>query len=523
MLPKTFSRNLLAAALLTAMAYVWVVLAPAQFGGQAAYVMVAGASMEPTLHQGDLVVVREAQTYAVGDIATYRHPSVGPVIHRIVDRQGDRFIFQGDNNDWLDSYAPTPHEVVGKAWLVLPGGATLLRQLRSGPAGLAFLSISLALILLITVRDGRGEKSHSMTPRRSASPPQSDRRLDALDGPVFVLAAVGLGALVLAIIAFVRPTHVSTSDAIPYAHLATFSYYADGPASVYAGGEIRSGDPVFHQLVPRFEIEFIYHLHSPAAGALAGSAGMVLEISEPNGWRRSIVLQPETPLSGRDLMLTSTVDLGLVRQAIALLEERTALDRQAYSIDVVPWVRLEGDLGGEPFSDTFQPHLAFTIDDLELYLRQGDPLSDIDPLRPTASGFLAHSTLTPSVLSILGLDLTISAARWIGTLGALICLAGIAYLSAPVLRAYRAGGFERTRLEYAGRMVDVKEAPPTKAKVLIEAVAFEDLARLAEKNGRMILHVSNGGEHHFYVEDTETTYHLATIKRTEERTRTRRA
>jgi len=522
MLPKAYSRNLLAAALLTAMACVWVVLAPAQFGGQAAYVMVAGASMEPTLHQGDLVVVREAQTYAVGDIATYRHPSVGPVIHRIIDRHGDRFVFQGDNNDWLDSYAPTANEVVGKAWLVLPGGATLLRQLRS-PAGLAFLSVSLALILLITVRNGRGEKSHSMTSKRSASPPQSDRRLEALDGPVFVLAAVGLGALVLAIIAFARPALVSTPDDVPYAHLATFSYHAGGPASVYAGGEIRSGDPVFHQIVPRFQIEFVYHLQSPATGALAGSAGMVLEISEPNGWRRTLVLQPESPVSGRDLTLTGVVDLNLVRQAIALLEARTALDRQAYSVDIIPWVRLEGDLGGEPFSDTFQPRLAFTVDDLELYLRQGDPLSDIDPLRPTASGFVAHSTLTPAALSILGLDLTVVAARWIGTIAALLCLAGIATLSAPVLRAYRAGGFERTRVEYAARMIDVKAAPPAKAKSMIEVVAFEDLARLAEKNGRMILHVSDGGEHHFYVDDAGTTYHLAAGERTERKPRTRRA
>ncbi len=507
MLPKAYSRNLLAAALLTGMACIWVVLAPAQFGGQASYVMVAGASMEPTLHQGDLVVVRQAQTYAVGDIATYRHPSVGPVIHRIVAQEGDRFVFQGDNNDWLDSYTPNPAELVGKAWLILPGGATLLRKLRS-PAGLALLSISLGLILLITVRNGRGEKPPSMTAKRSASP-QADRRLQALDGPVFVLAAVGLGALILAVLAFARPALVSTPDDIPYSHLATFSYHAGGPASVYSGGEIRSGDPVFPQLVPQFEIEFDYHLQTPAAGFLTGQAGMLLEISEPNGWRRTLVLQPESFVSGRSLTLTGVVDLNLVRRAITLLEERTGLDRQAYSVDIIPWVRLEGSLGGEPFSDLFQPRLPFTLDELEFYLRQGDPLSDLDPLHPTASGFVAHDTMAAAVLSILGLDLPVVAARWIGTLLALVCLAGIAYWSAPALRAYRAGGFQRTRLEHAERLIDVNAAPPTKAEAMIEVVAFEDLARLAEANGRMILHVSAAGRHHFYVDDAGLLYHLA--------------
>jgi len=507
MLPRAFARNLLAAATLTAMACIWIALAPTAFGGQAAYVMVAGASMEPALRQGDLVVVRQAQTYAVGDIATYRHPSVGPVIHRIVDRQGDRYIFQGDSNDWLDSYAPTPQEVVGKAWLVLPGGAHALRQLRS-PTGLAVLSVSFALIFLMTVRNGRGHMAKRNPSDRRSSPTAGDRRLEVLDGPVFVLAAAGLGALILAVVAFARPTHVSTPDDIPYAHMGVFSYHAGGPASVYAGGEIHSGDPVFHQLVPQFQIEFEYDFQSPADGELTGRAGMLLELSEPNGWRRTIVLQPESPVAGRELTLSGSVDLGLVRQAIALLETRTALDRQAYSVDIIPWIELEGMLGGEEFSDSFRPRLPFTIDDLELYLRQGDPLSDSDPLRPMASGFVSHSALVPATLSILGLDLTVVTARWIGTIGLLFCLAGIAYLGLPSLRAFRAGGYARTRIEYASQLIDVREAPSSKGKATIEVIAFDDLARLAEKNGRMILHVADGEEHHYYVDDGGTLYHL---------------
>ena len=82
---------------------------------------------------------------------------------------------------------------------------------------------------------------------------------------------------------------------------------------------------------------------------------------------------------------------------------------------------------------------------------------------------------------------------------------------------------ERLALEYAERMIDVKGAPPTKAKSMIEVAAFEDLARLAEKNGRMILHASDGGEHHFYVDDAGTTYHLAAGERTDRKPRTRRA
>src|SRR3972149_3089791 len=109
------------AALFVAVAAAWVLLAPSSFGGQTAYVIVAGASMEPALHQGDLVLARRAPSYDVDQIVTYNHPQVGPVIHRIIDRQGTHYTLQGDNNSWIDSYAPTGDEIVGQAGLAARG------------------------------------------------------------------------------------------------------------------------------------------------------------------------------------------------------------------------------------------------------------------------------------------------------------------------------------------------------------------------------------------------------------------
>lgn len=67
--PQTGS-PLLAALALVLLAAVWLALAPAQFGGSAAYVIVNGNSMEPTFHRGDLVIVRAADEYKVGEIVT---------------------------------------------------------------------------------------------------------------------------------------------------------------------------------------------------------------------------------------------------------------------------------------------------------------------------------------------------------------------------------------------------------------------------------------------------------------------
>jgi len=97
---------------LTAVA--WVAFAPTQFGGGATYVLVSGNSMEPSFHRNDLVILRQASDYQVGDIATYHHPDIGPVIHRIIAVEGDRFILKGDNNSWNDSYQPTRDDFIGK-------------------------------------------------------------------------------------------------------------------------------------------------------------------------------------------------------------------------------------------------------------------------------------------------------------------------------------------------------------------------------------------------------------------------
>ncbi len=117
----------------------WVAFAPSQLGGQSTYVVVNGNSMEPAFHKGDLVVVREAHNYGPGDVVTYRHPDIGFVIHRIVGRDGGTYLFQGDNNSYVDGYQPDAGELVGRQWFFIPNVGGWMRQLRR-PWPLALLT-----------------------------------------------------------------------------------------------------------------------------------------------------------------------------------------------------------------------------------------------------------------------------------------------------------------------------------------------------------------------------------------------
>jgi len=70
--------------------------------------------------RGDLAIIRKHDTYGVGDVVTYRHPRSAPSYHRIIDTAGSRFVFRGDNNDFIDPYRPVQSELVGELWVHIP-------------------------------------------------------------------------------------------------------------------------------------------------------------------------------------------------------------------------------------------------------------------------------------------------------------------------------------------------------------------------------------------------------------------
>ena len=140
------SRQVVRSGLAIALTAAWLVfLRPQHLGGPAAYVIVAGDSMLPGLHSGDLVVAMGQQAYGVGDVIVYAIPAGEPgagsqVIHRIIG--GDQtagFITQGDNRDTADPWRPRPNDVVGKLALSAPTVGRALAFARS-PLGLGGLT-----------------------------------------------------------------------------------------------------------------------------------------------------------------------------------------------------------------------------------------------------------------------------------------------------------------------------------------------------------------------------------------------
>ncbi|MBU4213899.1 MAG: signal peptidase I [Actinobacteria bacterium] len=151
---------------------VWFVW-PASLGGCTTLTIVSGHSMEPTLRTGDLVVARCGQAQ-VGDIVVYAPPGMdrARVIHRVVGGDGaGGWSMQGDNNAWVDPFAPTDSRVIGIARARVPGVGAAATVLVNPWLWASVLVLAAALLVWPTRgRDGADAPAPAAAPQPAPAP-----------------------------------------------------------------------------------------------------------------------------------------------------------------------------------------------------------------------------------------------------------------------------------------------------------------------------------------------------------------
>lgn len=481
---------------LAAAAAAWFLLAPAQLGGSASYVVVEGASMAPGLERGDLVIVRKAAAYREGDAVAYRHPELGrTVLHRVVRVAGGRLQLKGDANSFADFAAPRRVEVVGKQWLRVPKAGLAIEWLRAPErAGLAVGAFAL-ILTAGTAAGGRGR-------RRKTETQDSPRRPPRLAGPnaeTALLAVAGAGALLLALglVALAKPaTTLVPWDGL-YRHHGVFSYAGDAPRGpVYPSGRVRSGETAFVRLVPSLRIRFDYRLDASGPPEVAGSASLVARIEGDNGWSRDLPLVPRRAFRGAAARLEAELDLRGVLALGRRVAAATGTASDSYLVTLRPRVRVDGSVREQAVADTFAPALALRLDGQKLRPEQAGNL-----VRSAAGDAVRHE---PSRLG----PVTVSAARTVGLVGGLLALAAAA-AGWCLLRAGR-GRDEPTRIATQLGSWLVESAPQERPDPVHELASFDDLVRVAERYERVILHEQRGREHSYLVDEGGTVYRYRT-------------
>ena len=486
----------------------WVFFAPTQAGGGTSYAIIVGNSMEPKLHRGDLAVVRERSVYRVGDVVLYDSRELGSkVLHRIVRAESGRFVLKGDNNSFLDGEKVTEDQIVGSLWATAPAVGRATEWLRE-PLHSALL---VGLVTLIALGGGLGTGvalRRGAQPRKPrphvAAPPRAKRQFPDEVKPLLTwLALAAVACVALAVVSFGRPLNGTETVQAAYAHQGRFEYEARVPRSAaYPDGQVSTGEPVFQRLVSRLRVTFSYRLESELPVTAGGRIALDARLSDGNGWERVLPLASERRFGNGGSTVSGILDLRRLERIVEELRALTGSGQTAYTVAVLPRVDVAGRVGGEPVDATFAPALTFDIGDLRLQ-PSSEGSEGVGPFAPREPG--AGTRIAPAELSLGPLSLSVANARRVSLLGlaALLLLGGLALAA----RRGRPGGDENERIaaRYGHLLLPVSSRSGSWEQA-IQLADIEGLVRLAEHQGKLILHVAEGGDHSYVVEDGSTVY-----------------
>ena len=488
----------------------WLLFTPPQVGGSASYAVIDGSSMAPSLVRGDLAIVRTNDDYRVGDVVAYRNERLDQlVLHRVVGHDDDRLVLRGDANDFVDKDRPTRDQVVGTLTAHVPKVGVLVAWLKT-PIGMGAIFGFLGASLVSTgvgvnrrrARLASASRSVAGKVTRAAGTPRVVRNRQAALG---IAAALTAAFLILGAFAFTRPlTRLGTVDEL-YTQTGSFDYSASVPPSpLYDSTTLQSGDAIFFRAADRVDVRFDYRFDSQFAHGIAGTASLIVQVSDDRGLARSFPLAPATPFFGDELTLTGSFNARGMRAFAETIERQTGTRLNSLQLAVVAEVEVVGNVGQNELDERFGTPLVFDFGADRLSLAGDAEMSLAETLTTTGVG--SGELPEASAVALLGLTLDVELARRIATIGA--GAGGLALLFVGVLLIAGRTSDEAALIEarYGDWIVDVKGVPDRSSTGTLEIQHFDDLARIAQSRGLPIVHVCAAGTHTYLVEDGVATY-----------------
>ena len=487
---------------------------PLALGGDTTYVTTHGISMEPRFHTGDLAILRAAPTYSVGDVVAYRSDSLDTVVmHRIVDRDGDRFVIQGDNNTWLDEDHPAEDQILGEFWLRVPQGGKVLGALRS-PAALVVLGLA-TVVLGAFARDPRrrhgrrNRRRHARRPPAFPAPVRAWARQAALaSGVVAVVAAIG--ACVLAAL----PSNESESQTLQVTQQGQFTYTGHAQrGTTYPQGVVSTGDTVWTKLATGLTVSFADTVSGPGVENVQGAMRLDVAVAAADGWSAYLDSSPVVAFENGTATAAAPVD---VTRASALLGRHYAeigTSGGGATLTVTPVVAMTGTVRGAAFEATPPAPLAFALDASSLRLADGAAAKSLTPSTQTP---VTVDEIVPRRLAVLSVSIPIGLARTLAVvlLGAsLVVLAAGAWIG----RTARGDVADVFVVRHAERILPVAAFDP--GPTVIDVSDAESLHRVAERFDTLVLHHAGEDEDVFAVRDVDATYRFVVPGGSEARAR----
>ena len=468
-----------------------IALSLAATAGPLAVVATSGVSMQPRISAGDLVVTAPSATYRVGDAVAYRSAELRTVVlHRIVALERERFVFQGDNNDFLDPERLPASAIVGKELLHIPRGGIWLHRLTSPPALAAytFLLLTAGTAAARTKRQRRQER-RTMSPRNRYAAASLLGALPPALRPVATTAAlIGVVGIALGGVSWTRATTTTGADPTSVGSSMDFSYTAAVPASAaYDGTTVTAPQPVFRTLTDTVDVTYDY---SGRPGTIAVDA----RLSASSGWTSTLPLAPQASLKAQQ-QGTVRLDLPALERRAEAAAAVTGIPTGSLTIAVAP--RITMDDGSE-----FSPEVVLALDSLSL-----KPASQEEFTAATSSRVKGTA---PAQISALTKSMDVQVVRAASLAAILLAtLLGLGLLALTRLRGPVAEA-DRIRARHRSLLLPVLPIVLTPGRPVVDVPDMAALATLAERYGLLVLHWERSGVTTYVVQDEATTYRYRT-------------
>ncbi len=528
-----WSLTFLSSVLLVASLSIWLLFAPMKLGGQVDYIIITGNSMEPRVHQNDLIVVRKSDEYHVGDAVAYRNSDINRIVfHRIISGNSLHYIMQGDNNGWVDSYTPSASEIVGKEWLFFPGAGKTFAWLKQPLNATLFAGIFGGSIMGFelfkkkkkkgstpypplestenrssTIRDfpvqassAAGSGSFSSQPAKKPSSLNLQVELGFL-----VLGVIALASLIMFLVSFAKPVTRITNPEYPYTQSIKYEYDAPAPVGVYDSQALAAGDPVFTNLTCQINLLATYQFSGLDFTGLSGTHRLEAVVSEPvSGWKRSFPLESEQSFSGDSFSSLVKVDFCQFKAAISKMEEQTGSTSYTYNISIEPNVLQTGEIHGNQFLASFNSELPFQMDATRAFILR--ETAETNPLDQSKEGVQTTQQSVRNKIKLLSLNLDVVATRIISSLTLILSLVGLWLIFDQISKASKKDKGLMVKLKYGGALINVENPPQVNPRTSVNLTEIDDLAKIAEKQGTVIFHHEVDGQHSYFVEANGMTY-----------------
>ena len=118
--------------------------------------VVVSGSMEPYLSIDDVIIVKERDTYEVGELVVYQSKGV-LVVHEIIRFEGDYVITKGSANNTEDNPVPIDN-LKGEVVEIYEGAGNYIKFLKSPGGTVTILAVALLLLILSLQGEKKDDK-----------------------------------------------------------------------------------------------------------------------------------------------------------------------------------------------------------------------------------------------------------------------------------------------------------------------------------------------------------------------------